>query len=79
MRQPAIDPAPALRSLIAAIPDDRLREFALEILLVTLTAKVPIARAAPAMATPSVPGKRPRGWSRGRPRGPRKSADKAAI
>jgi len=31
--QPAIDPAPALRSLIAAIPNDRLREFTLEILL----------------------------------------------
>jgi hypothetical protein len=38
MRRPAIatlpatiDPAPALRSLLAAIPDDRLREFTLEI------------------------------------------------
>jgi hypothetical protein len=64
MRQPAIDPAPALRSLIAALPDDRLREFVLEMLLANLTAKAP----APATTMPA-PAKRPRG----RPRGPRKS------
>jgi hypothetical protein len=77
MRQPTstatIDPAVALRSLIAAIPDDRLREFTLEILLATLTAKEPPTKALPAPAA-----KRPRGWPRGRPRGPRNPADKAA-
>jgi hypothetical protein len=71
MRQPSIDPAPALRSLIAAIPDDRLREFALEILLAGLTARTQVTKS-PAIAT--LVAKRPRGW----PRGPRKAADKAA-
>ena len=45
MRQPAINPAAALWSLIAALPDDRLREFVLEMLLVSLTAKAPITHA----------------------------------
>ena len=69
---PAIDPAPALRSLISAIPDDRLREFVLEVLLDCLTAAT----------TPATPAarRRPRGRPRkqrptGRPRGrPRKAA-----
>jgi hypothetical protein len=50
--------------LIAALPDERLREFVLEILLASLTEKAP----APATTMPA-PAKRPRG----RPRGPRKS------
>jgi hypothetical protein len=84
MRQPtvatlqaAIDPAPALRSLIAAIPDERLREFVLEVLLAGLPA-APASARAKAPATPAPAAKRPRGWPRGRPRGPRKPADKAA-
>jgi hypothetical protein len=85
MRQPTtatlqatVDPTPALRSVIAAIPDDRLREFVLEVLLAGLTAAPASVRAkAPATLTPQA-GTRPRGWPRGRPRGPRKPADKAA-
>jgi hypothetical protein len=42
MRQPAINPAAALWSLIAALLDDRLREFVLEMLLASLTAQAPI-------------------------------------
>jgi hypothetical protein len=84
MRQPTtaplqatVDPAPALRSLLAAIPDDRLREFTLEILLASLTAKALPAKALPT-PTPAATAKRSRGWPRGRKRGPRKPADKAA-
>jgi hypothetical protein len=62
--------------LIAAIPDDRLREFVLEILLASLTA--PMAR--PQAAKPSaIVAKRPLGKKRGRPRGPRKSTLAAAA
>jgi hypothetical protein len=82
MRQPAVDPAPALRSLIGAIPDDRLRELVLEMLLASLTAKAPIAHAegrkrpdAPPIAA-AAPAKQ-RGWPLGKPRGPRKATEKA--
>ena len=74
---PVVDPAPALRSLISAMPDDRLREFVLEVLLAGLTA-APASARAKAPATPAPAAKRSRGWPRGRPRGRRKPADKAA-
>jgi hypothetical protein len=71
MRQPAIatlqatiDPAPALRSLLAAIPDDRLRELTLEILLASLTAAPASARAKAPVLPPPAPApaaKRSRG------------------
>jgi hypothetical protein len=70
MRQPAIDPAPALRSLIAAIPDDRLRELVLEILT------------APARVTkpPAIVAKRFGGWPLGKKRGrPRKTTTTKAA
>jgi hypothetical protein len=95
MRQPAIDPVPALRSLIAALPDDRLRAFVLEELLATLTtATAPAARDdANGRKRPSALRKRrldtpapatsagagKRGWPRGRPRGPRKATLAAAA
>jgi hypothetical protein len=74
MRQPAtsIDPAPALRSLIAAMPDDRLREFTLGILLDGLTAK---ALPTPAPEPPAKRSRgRPRARSPGRKQGPRSPA-----
>jgi hypothetical protein len=75
MRQSSINHAPALRSLISAIPDDRLRELVLEMLLATLT--TPVAR--PREPKPPAPAKRPLGKKRGRPRGPRKSTLAAAA
>jgi hypothetical protein len=46
--------------------------------LTTLTAKaLPIDRTAPAIATSAPAGKRSGGWPRGKPRGPRRPADKA--
>jgi hypothetical protein len=68
MRQSSINPTPALRSLIAAIPDNRLRELVLEMLLASLTANAP----APATTMPA-PAKRPRGRPRGPPEPPTRS------
>jgi hypothetical protein len=63
----------ALRTLIAAIPDDRLRELVLELMLNGLAASAPAAPAeAPALA------KRRGGWPRGRRRGARKARATAA-
>jgi hypothetical protein len=68
MRHSTIDPAPALRSLIAAMPDDRLREFTLEILLGGMTAKaLPTPEPAPT-------ARRARGRPRGHKSGPRSPA-----
>jgi hypothetical protein len=66
MRQPApIDPTTALRSLIAALPEDRLRQLVLELLLTGLTAKAPIARARRKPPEPEVtPGRAKRGRKR---------------
>ena len=66
-----------MHSLVAAIPEDRLRWLVLELLLGKMKLK------APAAARPIAPnGKKPArgGWPAGKPRGPRhvKSEEKAA-
>lgn len=71
---PALDPAPALRLLIGAVPNDRLRDLMLELLLRGVPAG-PSAILAPATATATdpAPAKRRSGWPKGVPRGPRKA------
>jgi hypothetical protein len=63
--------------LIAALPDEHLREFVLEVLLASLTAPPQVTK------PPAIVAKRPPGWrlgkKRGRPRGPRKSTLAAAA
>ena len=69
-----IDPAPALRLLIAAVPGDRLRDLVLELLLHGAPAGASaILAPATTAATDPAPAKRPRGWPKGVPRGPRKA------
>ena len=62
----AVDSTFALRTLIAALPEDRLGALLLELLLGQLQATT---------ADPPAPARRRRGgWPRGNPRGPRKAA-----
>jgi hypothetical protein len=76
---PALDPAPALRLLIGAVPNDRLRELMLELLLHGAPAGAPAsAQAAMLAAATSVPddpapAKRRPGWPKGKARGKRKA------
>ena len=65
----ADDPTYTLRLLIAALPEDRLRELVLEILLGNLPARAAMADP----PEPSAPARRRAGWPRGKPRGPRKA------
>ena len=62
----SLDPAPVLRSLIAAIPDNRLRDVVLELALRGVPSEAPATPAAPA-ASPRPAAKRTRpGWSKAR-------------
>ena len=67
MRQPVTNPcAAALRALISAMPEDRLREFTLQILLGTIDV-APAAAIDPAGPAPAKRRTR-RGWPKGKPR-----------
>ena len=67
----AADPTVTVRTMIAAIPNDRLIELLLDLLARSLPAHA-AAEPAPAPETPAPPRVR-RGWPRGKPRGPRKA------
>ena len=71
----AADPTHALRTLIAALPEDRLRALLLEILL----GKLPSGAATADPPEPSAPTRRRAGWPRGKPRGPRKAKRRTAA
>lgn len=76
--------ATALRTLVRALPEDRLRELVVEMLIADLT-PAPAARrtappakaktpAQPAASTAATPARGKVGWPKGRLRGPRKSS-----
>jgi hypothetical protein len=72
----AAPPATTVQALIAVIPDDRLREVLLALML---NGPMKAPAALPTAPTPRRPAKRRRGWTRGKPRGPRKAKRNGAV